>query len=39
MPSGVDERDRRALRDPEQRERLDARGVDDRLEVGNPRVH
>ena len=39
MPRGVDERDRRALRHPEQREAVDARGVDDGLEVGDPGLH
>ena len=38
MPGRVDERDRRALRDAEQREAIEARRVDDRLEVGDPRL-
>ena len=38
MTSGVDQRDRRALRDAEQREAVDARRVDDGLEVGDPGV-
>ena len=38
MPRRVDERDRRALRDAEQREAIEARGVDDGLEVGDPGV-
>ena len=36
MPHGVGDRDRRALRHAEQGEAVDARRVDDRLEVGDP---
>ena len=39
MPRGVDERDGSALRHPEQREPVNARGVDDGLEVGDPGLH
>jgi hypothetical protein len=38
MAGGVHERDRRALRDAEQREAVEPGRVHDRLEVGDPGV-